>query len=218
MRKDKMSAITLRMQGKSYREIVKIAGIPKSTLFEWFHGENWSLKIKEKLRLQNEKRGAEALNYYRAKRKLSIEKEKRQARKEAGIQFKKLQKNPLFIAGIMLYWGEGDKSLKYNQVRLSNSDADLLKVYLSFLRTICKIPEEKIKAWILLYPDLDSGACLTFWRKNLKMSQSQFIKPTVIQGRHKEKKLVNGVCTIYTSFPLLKVRILEWIKLSAGIV
>lgn len=218
MRKDKMKAVALRMQGKSYKEITRDTKIPKSTLFEWFHAESWSQKIKKQLNLLNGKRGAEALDQYRKAVKVRLEKEKCEARKEATVQYKKLQKNPLFIAGIMLYWGEGDKSQKYNQVRLSNSDEDLLKVYIGFLRTVCNVPEQRIKAWVLLYPDIDSDICLTFWRKHLRMSHSQFIKPTVIQGRHPTKRLTNGVCTVYTSYPLLKVKILEWIKLSAGIV
>lgn len=218
MRKDKMKAVALRMQGKSYKEIARISKIPKSTLFEWFHQEGWSQKIKERLNTLNAKRGAIALQQYRIEANRILEKAKQVARKEARSHYEKLQKNSLFVAGIMLYWGEGDKSTKYNQVRLSNCDADLLRVFLGFLRTVCKIPEEKIKAWVLLYPDLNSDACLTFWRTNLKMSRSQFIKPTVIQGRHPTKRLANGVCTVYTSHPFLKVRILEWIKLSAGIV
>lgn len=218
MRKDKMKAVALRMQGKSYKEIVRITGIPKTTLFEWFHLENWSQQIKNRLSKLNGKRGSDALNQYRKEAKSKLEKEKSRVRLEASTQFKKLKNNPLFIAGVMLYWGEGDKSMKYGQVRLSNSDAGLLRVFLSFLRIVCKISEERIKAWVLLYPDLHSDMCLTFWRKNLTMSHSQFIKPTVIRGRHPVKKLANGVCTVYTCNPLLKVRILEWIKLSAGIV
>lgn len=213
-----MKAVALRMQGKSYKKIVRITKIPKSTLFEWFHQEDWSQKIKTRLNSLNGKRGAVALNQYRIAAKHTLEKAKQVARKEARDQYSKLQKNPLFVAGIMLYWGEGDKSIKYGQVRLSNCDENLLKVFLGFLRTTCKVPEEKIKAWVLLYPDLDSKVCLTFWRKKLRMSGSQFIKPTVIQGRHPTKRLSNGVCTVYTSHPFLKVRILEWIKLSAGIV
>lgn len=213
-----MKAVALRMQGKSYKEIVRITKIPKSTLFEWFHQQDWSQKIKERLNALNGKRGAVALNQYRITAKRTLEKAKHVARKEARDQYSKLRKNPLFVAGIMLYWGEGDKSIKYGQVRLSNCDEGLLKVFLGFLRTTCNVPEEKIKAWVLLYPDLNSEVCLTFWRKKLRMSGSQFIKPTVIQGRHPTKRLANGVCTVYTSYPFLKVRILEWIRLSAGIV
>ena|SRR3989338_8017082 len=218
MRVEKMHAVALRKQGKSYREIVRTTGIPKSTLFEWFHSEEWSQKIKDRLNELNGKRGAEALDQYRKVAKLRMEREKARVRKEAGIQYKKLQKNPLFIAGIMLYWGEGDKSMKYGQVRLANTDGGLLRIFIAFLRKVCGVAEEKLKAWVLLYPDLNCCTCLTFWKKNLKMSDSQFIKPKVIQGRHPTKRLANGVCTIYIYDPLLKTRILEWIRLSAGIV
>ena len=60
----------------------------------------------------------------------------------------KLQYQPSFIAGVMLYWGEGDKVSR--TFRISNSDPLLIKIFVEFIEKICRIPKEKIRASILL--------------------------------------------------------------------
>lgn len=218
MRNDKQVAIILRRQGKSYREIVHATGIPKSTLFEWFHSEEWSLEIKKELNIRNGLRGADALRQHRKDANAELERLKAVGRADAEKEFKKLVRDTLFVAGIMLYWGEGYKPPEKGQIRLANCDANLLRTFLSFLKKTCRVPGKKIKAWVLLYPDLHAKVCLTYWQKNLSMSHEQFIKPTVIQGRHKTSRLTYGVCTVYTGDLMLKTKILEWIRLFAGIV
>jgi len=50
----------------------------------------------------------------------------------------------LKLAGVMLYWGEGDKKVENSQVRLSNSEPGMVKVFYLFLIGVMKIPSEKI--------------------------------------------------------------------------
>jgi len=52
----------------------------------------------------------------------------------------------LKIAGVMLYWAEGGRSLgKYCVVDFANSDAEMVKIFLSFLRNICGINEKRLR-------------------------------------------------------------------------
>jgi len=72
---------------------------------------------------------------------------------------------------------------------------------------------EKIRAGILLYPDLDPKKCLRFWSQEIKITEDKFFKSTVIQGRHKTKRLGNGVCIVSVHNKYLKKKILTWLEL-----
>ena len=46
-----------------------------------------------------------------------------------------------------------------------------------FLREICKTPEEKIKAKMHLYPQIDPEKATFYWSKITGLSKAQFLKP-----------------------------------------
>jgi hypothetical protein len=48
----------------------------------------------------------------------------------------------LHLIGCMLYWGEGAKHRQ--QLRFTNTDPDMLKLFVSFLRLELNVPDEKI--------------------------------------------------------------------------
>jgi transcriptional regulator with XRE-family HTH domain len=50
--------------------------------------------------------------------------------------------DPAFIAGCMLYWAEGSKSR--NAAQLVNTDADLLRTFLDFLRASYEVPDDRV--------------------------------------------------------------------------
>jgi len=135
-----------------------------------------------------------------------------EARTEAHTEFETLKYNPLFIAGVMLYWGEGDKLTKYSTT-ISNTDPYLIRLYVFFLENVCRIPKEKIKAHVLVYPDLDERDCLLYWASRSNIVLSRFTKCTVIQGRHKTRRLTHGVCMVIVSSTYFKAKVLEWLKL-----
>ncbi len=66
-----------------------------------------------------------------------------EARSEARQEFEQLKYHPLFIAGLMLYWGEGDMRSR-SQVRLINTDPEMIPLFVFFLRHVCLIPEKKL--------------------------------------------------------------------------
>ena len=154
MRKDKEKAIELRHQNKSYKSISRELGIPLGTLAGWFKNEEWSQEIRDKL-------GTEASLAFPDKLKRIVAANKKRwadlhetYRQEAVKEFKKYKNDPLFLAGIMLYWGEGEKQQKSSQVRLSNSEPEMLKIFYLFLTKVLKIHPDKVFSWLLLYPDL----------------------------------------------------------------
>lgn len=65
--------------------------------------------------------------------------------------------NDLKITGIMLYWGEGAKT--GDVVKFANSNPEMIRIFLIFLRKICGVDKKRIKLltlilkWIEEYKD-----------------------------------------------------------------
>lgn len=214
MRKDKIKAFQLRKQGKSYNEINEILGISKSTLSAWFKGERWSFVIKNEIIKKTKIRNIDRMKKMNLARKDRLNILYKEARAEAKNEFKLFKKDPLFISGIMLYLGEGDKSRNSGIVRISNVDFPIIKIFFIFLIKFCKIDKDKIKFWLLLYSDNDEKECKVKWNKETGIPLNNFYKTQVIKGRHKTKRLIYGVGNIIISNKRLKEKILEWIRLS----
>lgn len=212
MRTDKEQAVILRKLGKSYAEIEKELRVPRSTLSAWFKDSSWSQKIKDSL-----KSIAQASNTVRIVnlnniRGVHLDELYAQARLEALEDFKRLKYHPAFVAGVMLYWGEGDKS-SLHRVSLTNTDPAMIKIFMLFLRDVCGIKNEKIKAWLLLYPDLQESDCKDYWKNEAGLQNITFNKSIIIDGKHKTKRISHGVCTVGVSSRYFKEKMLLWISL-----
>lgn len=213
MRKDKSLAIKLRKKGKSYNQISQLLHVPKSTLSGWFSKEEWSGEIGQQLQEKAKIASKERIKGLNVIRQIRLEEFYLKADQEAREEFLKNKKNTLFVSGIMLYWGEGDKKFSNGLVRVSNTDPYLLKTLRNFLIKFGRFPLEKIKGWILLYPDLNRDVCLNYWSREVGILKSNFIKSTIIIGRHKTKRSLYGTCTIYVGGKYFKKKMLKWIDL-----
>lgn len=213
MRKNKEKAFELRHQNKSYKMISRELDIPLSTLAGWFKNEPWSQEIRNML-------GQKESLAFPAKLRRIVEANKKRwsdwhelCRQEAINEFPKLRDNPLFLAGLMLYWGEGEKIQKSSHVKLTNSDPEMIKLFYQFLLNTLTIPKKKISAWLLLYPDLVDSVHKNFWSKTTGIPPEKFNKSIYIQGKRPKKRLSYGVCTIQVNSRALKERILKWLEL-----
>ncbi|HEY9584639.1 MAG TPA: hypothetical protein VJI33_03635 [Candidatus Paceibacterota bacterium] len=212
MRIDKEVAVKLRKMGKSYNEIKKELGVPISTLSDWFRDQKWSnsiaTELSERVKIQSIIR-LESLNKVRGENLIRVYKD---VQNEASKEFEELKYHPLFVAGVVIYWGEGDKASK-NNFRISNSDPLMVRLFLDFLRKVCRVDEGRIRANILVYPDIDSSEALKFWSQKIGLSKNQFTRPTIIVGRHKTRKIHYGICVLTYSSTFLKKKMMNWIEL-----
>lgn len=208
----KEKAVRLRKLKYSYNKISSILKVPKSTLHGWFGHKQWSIKIKNSLLNKTLKENWKLFREYVRKAKIIRENNYENARNQAFIQFETFKQDPLFIAGIALYWGEGDKRSPSN-IRVSNIDFALLKLFKDFLKKYGDFSEEKIKAGLIIYPDCDKSNCEFFWKEKLSIPENQFHKTQIIKGRHPTKRLPVGICTLGVNNRLFKEKILTWIKL-----
>jgi len=118
----------------------------------------------------------------------------------------------LRIAGTMLYWGEGTKS--GSSVMFSNSDPQMVKLFLKFLREICGVEESRLRILLHIYDDQDENSLKTFWSKVTKIPLCQFSKTYYHSGKkgtYKKTCLYGTVSLRYSDNELLKI-INNWIS------
>lgn len=214
MRQDKEIAFSLRKTGKSYNDIERQLHIPKSTLSGWFSDVLWSEDIKKNLVVVAKKFHTERIINLSRDRGDKLRLIYKRAEEEAKKEFDILKLNPLFIAGIMLYWGEGDKRTK-NRCCLSNSDPNMIRLFTLFFEKVCGVEKTRIKAWILAYPEMDKVKLVEFWSKTTSILPRNFTKTIVINGKSKNRTLPFGVCNVLVSSSYLKVKVITWVKLSS---
>ncbi|MFQ5729786.1 MAG: hypothetical protein ACE5GN_05445 [Waddliaceae bacterium] len=142
-------------------------------------------------------------------------------RKELSYALKKelsLKEQKLKIAGIMLYWGEGDKnvaSMRRNRggtVDLANSDPKMIKLFLKFLREICGIDEKRLRVYLYCYANQDVASLKKYWSKITKISLKQFIKPYVRKDFSPEKidRMKYGLVHVRYSDKKLFLQLRNW--------
>ncbi len=213
MRKDKEKAIELRHQNRSYKSISRELNIPIGTIAGWFKDELWSQDIRDKLGAKASMAFPTKLVAIQKANRARWAKKYKEYKLNAESQFSQFKNDPLFISGLMLFWGEGNKSPKDSTVRLANSDPAMIRIFYNFLTNTMGVDPNKIKIHLLLYPDLVDEMQKSFWSKAIGIPLSQFIKSTYIKGRHPTRRLSYGVCMIYVCSRELKDKILVWLNL-----
>lgn len=211
MRQDKEIAFKLRKDGRSYREIQKELGISRSTLCEWFKNEEWSRHIKQNNSNEVIRISTDRLNKMNTARSFMLKNKYDSVIEKAKEEYLLYKNDLLFVAGLMLYDGEGDH-LSKNAIRFANIDFGLHKVFINFSTKFFNIDKYHIKFSVLLYPDLNINECVDKWCEELGVLKENVYKPQVITGKLKTRKLHFGVGTSIILNSFLKHKLLFWIN------
>ncbi len=212
-KEEQVTAVALRRRGFTYTEIAKLTGVTISTVSNWLSNESWSAVITE----ANQKRAAnenhKRLLLLNKARGNQFKKLYAEAVRSAETEYKHYKANPLFMAGLMLYVGEGDNS-DNRLIRIANPHADVHRIFIKFAQEFLGVPREKIRFWILLYPDHNPGECSRRWSKELKIPIVEFHKYQVIQGKSTRRTLRFGVGNTIIGSTVLKRKLQKWIELA----
>ena len=225
MRNDKEQALKLRLQGKSYNQITVRLGIPKSTLAGWFSGLELSTTAKQRIQ-QRVHEGSVAGLIKKNKLQTHLAQQRaRSIRQISSQEIANLSPRELLITGVALYWGEGYKRpiikngipRTYHPVKLTNSDPNIIKIFLKFLRETCGIPEEKIYAGVRIYQHHNENELLDFWHRTTKIPKNQFRKfyygiSKSSLGKRPFNILPYGTMQIEVGDTKLYHRIMGWIE------
>lgn len=115
----------------------------------------------------------------------------------------------LMVAAVMLYYGEGAKTGV--TVDFANSDNRAVKLFLKFLRKICRVDEKRLRFYLYCFSDQDSNTLISYWSSQLNVERNQFTKPYVrstfnrgnrsmpygvIHVRYSDKKLLEKILSL----------------------
>lgn len=196
----RQKAIKLRTKDRlSYSEIQKRLDVPKSTLSYWLRehplDEAEIVKLRHRAWLKGEVSRERFRNAMQKKREQLEREVYRQQRK----RLINIKRESFFIAGLMLYLGEGDKK---NRVRvgLANTDPAVIQFFVKWLKDFLGVDKHRIRAELHLYENMDIEAEKLFWEKTTGLSKKQFYKTQIRKLREGsftyQESQRHGTCSI----------------------
>ncbi len=136
-------AINLRKRGYSYRDILKVIKVSKSSLSLWLKDIKLSDEQQHQLNNRVENGHLLGAKASRDKRVLRTKVIKDKAISEIGI----INKKEMLMLGAMLYWGEGSKQSVTNisqQVEFVNSDPKMCNFFIKWVTEIIGVNMDRL--------------------------------------------------------------------------
>jgi hypothetical protein len=206
-------AIELRKQGKSMRAIQKQLSVSKSSVSRWVRDVKLSKKQIRDLYI-SKRTGLLKGSYVASQnkinnRKKAVEQLLQYGRKEVGL----LSRRDKFIAGIALYFGEGDKTDK--SVGFTNGNPHAIVFMIFWLREYCKVKPNKFRANLYIHDNLDEKAAKKYWSGLTSIPIKQFTKSHIVThnpNRFRKSVLPYGVLRIVVNDISLHRKIMGWIS------
>jgi len=186
--------------GLPINEIARRVGASKSSVSLWVRDIELTPEQQRALRLLNpaynrQVNGARA----NAARHRSARLRAQEAGRARARQFEALH-----LAGCMLFWAEGSRNR--NTVRFTNSDPEMVRLFVKFLKTCFGIPGEEIRITCNLFADHRERQweIEQYWLEVTGLPRSCLCKSTVnVYSKHSQKKRRNklpfGTCRVTVS-------------------
>ena len=213
--KEQVQARHLRHKGFSLNQIVAALNISKSSASIWVRDvkitKKQSIFLRHKVHLQEviKKRVETRLKNENARRRAIMDIHKKD------VFAKPIDTETLRVLGTALYWAEGGKSQKNRSFSFWNSDPQMVKVMMVFLKNVCKIPDEKFRAHINLHTHLSASVAEKYWSSASGIPMSQFYKTTKIvskASKNTRDTLPYGTFSIQIGSTDLFLKMLAWIE------
>lgn len=188
---EREKACTLRKQGKSIKEIALEVGVSSSTASRWVREIKLTKQQIDHLKQQqkqwdSQNKGAQQNKNNAYSRRLEYQKEGRLKARKMDI---------LHMQGCMLYWAEGTKDR--NRLEFVNSDVNMMKLFIYFLRSSLDISDSQIQVRIHCHANLQEqiSEIEEFWSRELNLPLENFGKVQIKNGSASRKnRLKYGIC------------------------
>ncbi len=119
----------------------------------------------------------------------------------------------LKLAGLILYWGEGYKTIKSHGIDFANSDPDMVAIFVKFLRVIYRVDEKRFRILLYCYANQDIKSLIRFWSKLTGIPKKQFSKPYVRKDfKENGRKMKYGMVHIRYADKKLFLSIMESVE------
>jgi hypothetical protein len=169
------------------KEIARLVGVSVSSVSHWVRDVPLTSDQRAELRrrMSANGRAAAAAGRSMAARKVRLsfqERGRRHARR----------RDPLHIAGCMLYWAEGSKGR--NSVQFVNSDPAMVRYFVSFLRANYDVADDAFRVDCNLFADhlVRQREIEHFWLDTLDLPHSCLRKSKVnVYSKYSKKKRTN---------------------------
>ena len=161
-------AIAMRMEGKSYSEILAEVPIVKSTLWTWVKGIELPELARERIRERKAANLSDGTAHWHDMRVRRTEQIRHQAEQDVG----ELSPRELWLVGAALYWAEGSKEKERkpgSPVIFNNSDPGMIILFRRWLVEACMVSAEDIRFDLTLHQESKSRVVemLDFWNRTL---------------------------------------------------
>jgi Tat protein secretion system quality control protein TatD with DNase activity len=107
-----------------------------------------------------------------------------------------------FLAGVLLYAGEGTKSLQSARVELANSNPSILRLHVKFMEAL-GFPIGKLKARFQIHSPEEALEAKNLWMGELGLKASQFVKPMMRASTGKTRRRTFTLQLTYANMMLL---------------
>ncbi|WP_255950289.1 hypothetical protein [Streptomyces odontomachi] len=188
----------LRLQGWTYDRIQAELGCSKSSISLWVRDlpRPEQRPPSEQAKLAATKRW----EHEHAVRDAERQQTKHTAKQEIGA----LSDRDLLLTGVALYWSEGAKDKSYarrERVTIVNSDPELIRVFLDWLRLL-EIEPERLRCHVMIHESADVSAAEQYWARVVGPNV-RFGKTTL--KKHNPKTIRKNVSEAYRGCLMLRV-------------
>ncbi len=174
--RERDEARTLRReQGQSIKEIARAVGVSCSSVSLWVRDiELTSAQLaalaERNPALNGQRNGARTRSRQARARRAAAQKDVRQAARRDDV---------LHTAGCMLFWAEGSRH--QNTVRFTNSDPEMIALFVRFVRAVFDPPVERQRVWCNLFADHEPRIreVEDFWLRTAGLPRSCLTRSTV---------------------------------------
>ena len=189
-----------REEGLPINEIARRLRVAKSSVSLWVRDIELTPEQQQALRAMNPAYNKQ-LNGSRANaaRYLALRK---QAQESGRARVRRGER--LHLAGCMLFWAEGSRNR--NTVRFTNSDPEMVRLFVTFLRQCFEVPDEQIRIACNLFADHlpRQWEIEQHWLDVTDLPRTSLFKSIVnVYSKHSKKKRQNklpyGTCRVTVS-------------------
>lgn len=196
---DRKKALELRGEGMTYGQISSVLGVPKSTISVWLREFEINKSILHKLYENRAKvRITAAVKANLSKSKIRYDKFV-QSKITEKFTLLPLTRKESYIAGLMLYAGEGTKG-DNSTVSLCNTNPEIVRFFVNWLVEYCGVSKQDLRVLVHIYRDMNVQDTLSYWSQTIDIPLSQFIRPYMKTSKRSDlthKGFDKGTCSVY---------------------
>jgi hypothetical protein len=178
LHEERRKARALRAGGATYGEIAAVLHVSKSSLSLWLR----DLPVPERVRRRRAEHLRNMTSMGRGGATGAAARARMQVRQQCARQsIDGVAARELFFLGLGLYWAEGAKDKPWRRqgsVRMSNTDPNLLRVYLCWL-DLLGIGEEERVYTLQIHESVDAWTQEQWWQRTLGVPAANFRRPVL---------------------------------------